>query len=769
MSVSRLSKLRAMTPGEISHRLAYRAYTAFERAAHAQGSLAPPDRLRRALRTDLSARHDWQHRLLQRQSAPRFFAWEDDPAAMLTAFQHQFAPQLSKARALAEEVARHEIAFFGETFRLGPEINWHADPATGAEWPRTYHRDVPVNGGNIGFGDVKYVWELNRHQFFVDLAKIAFLDRSKKHADSLHSMLRSWNAAVPYGTGVPWACALEPAFRAYSWLWAYNLVRAAGLLDEETHLLWLTGLYDHGRFLYRHLEHYSSPYNHLIGEAATLFALGLLLPEVRESAEWVRRGRTVMESTVGDQFYADGGSVEQSTFYHHATLGFYLLSMILGRRSAVEFSGNVHSAIERGLEFSIALMQPDRRLPRIGGADDGKPIRLEHLPFWDFRPYYAIGAVFFSRPDFKFAAGRYWEDALWLLGPEGLARFDALETLEPPRAKALPTSGYYVARSDWSDTGDFLCFDCGEQAAGLRKDEVPSAAHGHADCLSVVLSLGGEEVLVDPGFFCYNGDPQWEVYFRKTPAHNTLAIDSRDQSRHLSKMAWSHAYEAQPEGWSDAGALAWARGSHNGYARGTNGVVHRRTVWLRDEGYLIILDEVLGSGRHTVQASFQFAPGTLEDEGPAAVLFNGRFELAWSCTTDSKATIVTGANGPDGGWLAHSLGVREAAPRLVVDFATGGARTALLTVVADRTRVVGGARRISAGRSRPELSLCVRAAAGCEDLVIAGDGQQLGGIETDAAVMAVRACRGRVIETRCIGGSYLGASDVVVAGTHVEV
>jgi hypothetical protein len=62
-------------------------------------------------------------------------------------------------------------------------------------------------------------------------------------------------------------------------------------------------------------------------------------------------------------------------------------------------------------------MQPDGRTPEIGGADDGKPIRMEHLPFWDFRPYLAIGAVLFERADFKRLAGRFHEDALWLLGP----------------------------------------------------------------------------------------------------------------------------------------------------------------------------------------------------------------------------------------------------------------------------------------------------------------------------------------------------------------
>src|SRR5690606_36216197 len=103
---------------------------------------------------------------------------------------------------------------------------------------------------------------------------------------------------------------------------------------------------------------------------------------------------------------------------------------------------------------------------------------------------------------------------LWMLGAEGLEAFEAVTPAPPAGAsKVLPASGYAVFRSGWNLTADYVCFDCGPQAAGLRKDAIPSAAHGHADCLSVIVALGGQRVLVDPGFYCYNGDPAWEVHF----------------------------------------------------------------------------------------------------------------------------------------------------------------------------------------------------------------------------------------------------------------
>jgi hypothetical protein len=759
----RLAKLRSMQPREIVYRIGYEACTAAERRTHERGRLAPPDRLRKALLAELAHRDDWQERLLRRRHAPKFFAWEDSPDRVRALFESRYADELARGLRIADRVARHEIEFFGQTFTFGPHINWHADPQTGAEWPRRYHRDVPVHSGNVGYGDVKYVWELNRHQFLVDLAKVAFLQRSERHASALHSLLQSWQASVPYATGAPWACALEPAFRVWSWLWAYHLVRASDLLPDPVHLDWMAGFYDHGRFLYRHLERYTSPYNHLVGEAAVLFILGVMFPEFRDSPAWIRDGRGVLESTVGDQFHADGGTVEQSTFYHHATLGFYMMAAILAARNQMALNPEVSRAIERGIDFSMALAQPDGRVPSIGGADDGKPLRLEHLPFWDFRPYQAIGAVMFSRPDFKAAAGRFHEDALWILGSEGADAFERLPSRLPEASRAFTASGYCVLRSGWSKDADYVCFDCGPQAAGLSRGAVPSAAHGHADCLSVIVTLAGRPVLVDPGFFCYNGDPEWEVHFRKTRAHNTLTVDGRDQARHVAKMAWTHTYSAVFGGWSHEGRLAWARGSHDGFARRRDGVTHQRTVWLRCDGYALLYDEITGAGVHSVQAGFQFAPGNLT-VGPGTALFDDRFELAWTCTANVSASMTQGGRHAADGWIARSLGVREAAPRLELEFPFAPPRVALLTLVADRERAPGRHPRLETLVAEvPLLAARVRGRAG-HDLVLASDGRRRSwrGIDTDAPLAVITTSNGLASDSVVIGGGDLRRSGAVL-------
>jgi hypothetical protein len=409
---------------------------------------------------------------------------------------------------------------------------------------------------------------------------------------------------------------------------------------------------------------------------------------------------------------------------------------------------------ERAPDFSMRVTQPDGTTPPIGGADDGKPIRMEHLPLWDFRPYQAIGAVLFQRADFKYAAGRFHEDALWLLGPAAREQFEALQACAPREtATALTSSGYYVMRSDWSDRADYVSFDCGGQAAGMRTDGVPNSMHGHADCLSVTVWLEGRRVLVDSGLYAYNCGGAWEAHFRETAAHNTAKVDGRDQATHLGSMAWTHSYLATPEGWNGRDQRAWAIGSHDGYARGPNGVVHRRAVWLRDGSYVVIYDEFVGTGRHELTVTYQFAPGSLAQSEAGGVVFDGTVDLVWAGGETWNATIACGGTGPGDGWIAPSLGIRQAAPRLTLTCTTDRPRTTLLTVLAARAASRPRATLVSANRVRGTLALV--SCADSVDCIAAAGVAPDRPIDSDARVAVCRAGSDGSMRCGRIGGSQL--------------
>jgi hypothetical protein len=746
---ARLSKLRAMSAAEIIHRLRYGGVIAIERRRHSVGRVAPPNRLRNALVGRLRT-GDWEQQLVASRLAnrDRFFCSVSERESVRALFATAYQRERAATLAHAARVRRHEFEFFGQRFNYDEEIEWQRDPITRRSWPTLYHADVPVHAGDAGYGDVKYVWELNRQQFLIDLGKAWFLGHDRENLHALQQLVRSWIAGNPYATGVNWSCALEPAFRVFSWLWAYFLTVED--LDEQFHLEWLRSFYDHGRFIERHLELYSSPYNHLIAEAAALYMLGTCFPEFRDAERWRRRGRSLLQNRLAEQFYGDGGSVEQSTFYHHATIGFYLLAAVLARAMRDDLPRDVWKAIERGLDFSMLLSQPDGKTPPIGGADDGKPIRMEHLQLWDFRPYQAVGAVLFNRGDFKRVAGRFHEDALWLLGPAGLAQFDALESHAPRETSAsFVSSGYYVMRSNWSERADYLCFDCGEQAAGMRTDGVPNSMHGHADCLSVVAWLSGRRVLVDSGLYAYNCGGEWEAHFRETAAHNTAKVDGRDQATHIGKMAWSHSYRAIPEGWRRDAHQGWVVGSHDGYARGANGVVHRRAVWLRSDSYLLVYDEFVGTGEHDLTVHYQFAPGALERAGSHSIVFDDAVEMSWAGSQAWSSVVACGGPGPEDGWIAPSLGIRQAAPRITLRCTTARPRTTLLTVIAARLAPKKRVAMVATGHG----TLALVGGTDYTDCVRADGLSESHPIDTDALLAVCRVCRDGTVETSGIGNS----------------
>jgi len=369
--------------------------------------------------------------------------------------------------------------------------------------------------------------------------------------------------------------------------------------------------------------------------------------------------------------------------------------------------------------------------------------------------------VLLERPDFKAVATRFYEDALWLIGPQGYERFRTLPATLPDHSDTmLPASGYVVSRSDWSTKADYVCVDVGEQAAGMRTDAVANSMHGHADCLSVIVWLGGRRVLVDSGLYAYNCGGEWEAHFRETAAHNTARVDGRDQARHIGKMAWSHSYRATIDDYVADARQCRVVGSHDGYARGLEGVTHRRVVWRRAGGYVLICDEFVGEGAHDLEVNYQFAPGLLAADGDDRVIFDRFAEVTWLAHDTWSSDIRCGGSRPDEGWICRSLGVREPAPRLTLRRRWPGGRTALLNVVADRGR---SERRVQIVRD--EISGQVLAAIPGDhatDWITFGPSPH-GPVETDALVAVCAVDRSGGIERAFARGTHMQVDAAALA------
>ena len=464
-------------------------------------------------------------------------------------------------RLATEGLSRAQCLLAGKCELLGfaadisGTVDWHSDPRSGHRWPREFYAGLDLYELPDGI-DVKYVWELNRHQFLVELAQGWSVSGDDRFAHRVRELILDWIAHNPVFEGVNWTSALEAAMRGISWLWALaSLSQWPGWRDEDWRRI-AESLVDHARYLSQHLSFYSSPYNHLIGEAAGLFILGAWLEGFPAAAGWRRRGGRVLVEHGPRQFYDDGFCVEQATGYHFYTLGFLAHALATSRRMG-EPLDSLEQVVARAFSAGSAFQQPDGLWPAIGDVDSARALPVVPENFWDFRGLYSLGSVLCNRPDLAPVADGAGPELFWLEGVAGVERFLEIGPALPNemavrgdpapgvgakncRLEVLPDSGYCVVRSGEGASADWLLFDCGPMAHGLFADDTPSTAHGHADPLQVLFHLEGQPILIDPGMPFYFGPREWVDYFRGAAAHNTVEIVDLPVARHAGRLGWSH-------------------------------------------------------------------------------------------------------------------------------------------------------------------------------------------------------------------------------------
>lgn len=177
--------------------------------------------------------------------------------------------------------------------------------------------------------------------------------------------------------------------------------------------------------------------------------------------------------------------------------------------------------------------------------------------------------------------------------------------------------------------------------------------HAHADLLSFELSRGRERVVVDTGTSVYDAGAERQ-HLRSTAAHNTVAIDGAEQLEAWGSFRAGRRGRARCLARGGGPGLEWIWAAHDAYAFLPGRPAHHRLVALSDE-LVLVLDVVLGSGRHRIESRLLLHPS----EGPV-----GAGEPAPArCTVALRA--LTGPCRPARAPLHERFGeTREAAARL---------------------------------------------------------------------------------------------------------
>ncbi|MCP4545701.1 MAG: hypothetical protein GY835_04430 [bacterium] len=526
---------------------------------------------------------------------------------------------------IAADINAGRQPFFDHHLEQDLLPDWLATPG-GGSWPLLPAK-VYDHADFLAHGDIRLLWELGRLQAAPALAAHARLQSDAESARQALLLLAHFRDANPVGWGPHWIAGLESALRIFSLLWTWQLLPAEHL-DDETALLLTASLLENGRFLAEHLSEKEIANNHLVGEAAALYALGSALPVFPDSAAWRERGLRILHRELPLQVLRDGVLAEQAVEYHRFVLEFYLQAHLWGRAAGDDASDTWLETMRSMFRPLAALYGPDLQLVSLGDDDAGRIIRLDNRSRRDVGGLLALGFHLLGVQNLGKPAQTLNGEALWLAGPVPMPECCPGDL---PALENFHMAGWHSARfGERCDTGipsGHLVFKSGPMGRG-------GGGHSHLDQLALTVSYGGHPVLVDAGTCLYNGSQDIRDHFRGGLAHNILRVNKQDSAEpHAApdRFGWNRKGSAELRDSGCAGSgYFWEAVRHGDRGPGNEPLTVTRRVTMLREGIVVIMDSVQTS-----------------DTGPELLHLSQQWLCAPGCEPnwDKTGTTTTGMKG----------------------------------------------------------------------------------------------------------------------------
>lgn len=174
--------------------------------------------------------------------------------------------------------------------------------------------------------------------------------------------------------------------------------------------------------------------------------------------------------------------------------------------------------------------------------------------------------------------------------------------------------------------------------------------HAHAGALGFEIDSGELPLLIDPGSSGYDGDP-FRSFFRGTRAHNTIAIDGRDQSEMWGTFRVARRSRVGLDTFEWAGrkllVRAWCQPYHD------RGAFHHRTVAVHN-GCVRVEDRVSGARDKRVDLHWHLHPAWSADrrDNTVELKHDGGRRAYIRVHGADEVTLHRGDRDPHLGWFA---------------------------------------------------------------------------------------------------------------------
>ncbi|HOC68351.1 MAG TPA: alginate lyase family protein [Candidatus Hydrogenedentes bacterium] len=317
-------------------------------------------------------------------------------------------------------------------------------------------------------------YKLQGFCFTRDFAINAAADNYLGDRDRALNWISDWIQRNPVDSDAGWD-AWPVSERLLNWS---MLIAVFHLHEEEVRAAFLRQM----RWLKKWIE-YDLRANHLLKNACALAVSACLVNEQVCLAHALK----LLHEQINEQILPDGGHIERSPMYHaHVLWDCLLVYAVLEEKPTF-----LADALIKMCAFLNTITHPDGEIPLFGDSALKEAAPTQAL----------VRLAMRLLPHPKSEPGN--------------------SSVRDRHGVALEPSGYYCMGDQ--TTGDFMIVKTAPPLPPWQP------GHSHADMLSYELSLSGRRVIVDSGVHGY-AESVLRGYCRSTRAHNTVQLDSLEQS-----------------------------------------------------------------------------------------------------------------------------------------------------------------------------------------------------------------------------------------------
>ncbi|MDE3316591.1 heparinase II/III domain-containing protein [Lacticaseibacillus zeae] len=474
------------------------------------------------------------------------------------------------ARKNADRLLKNQFLFDSPYAMEPTQVSYTMNPIT---WQQTPN------------GDPEWLYMLKRQEYLLDLLEAYYETGRSDYQAKMKALLFSWideNLAVP----ATWR-TIDTGIRLLNWTAVVaNLLEDQQLSREEQARI-EEAVNVQATYLQ---QNYTEKFD--ISNWGVLITTGILVYAARFSkvlppaiVQWAQQK---FETELDLQVDAQGMQWEQSPLYLLEVWRSTLAVIAAQQRAEVAVAPIVLTKARAMQQMITQYVKPDLLLLQQGDTD---AIRIDSL-------YNASAAILQQASPLEQRLAPIVDFGLLELAHQQWQLPAKTETKTPlPKEFAAPTSGNYFWRSDWGEHADYWHVFNGDLGSG----------HGHAALGHVDLTIGGQDVLVDPGRYTYvDGTERRQL--KSVAAHNTVMLDHRAFS--LPNDSWKYRYVATPLNHAlvdFAGGQA-VKLTFLDHSQTVPAVVTRLFISLSQERLWLIVDMIHHPGQHSLKRFWQVAP-----------------------------------------------------------------------------------------------------------------------------------------------------------------